>query len=351
MARRRPALLAVGLVLAACSSSEPTAEPAPSSPSTTTTTEAADAAAWAAIDEALAGLGPQVGFLAAEVTDGSCAPVHAVTPEVARPTASQFKLFVLGALAGEVAAGPVAWDDDVVVHGADKSLGNAEGTGSLQFVADGTPVPVEEAATKMIAISDNTATDLLIDLVGRDVVEARAAEWMADATANVPFLTTRQMILLHYAEGLGDRYLATAPDDRAAFLATEVDPLPLEAAATGYTTEPRFVEAIEWFGSPADVCRALAGLQAQAGEPAGAALDGILSENDAGIGLAPEDWPTVWYKGGSEPGVLTMGWLATNADGATFVVQAMVTDPDAPLAEEAITELVGLAGDAFALLG
>ena len=47
----------------------------------------------------------------------------------------------------------------------------------------------------------------------------------------------------------------------------------------------------------------------------------------------------------------TLGWLATNRAGQTFVVEAMVSNPDAVLSEESITDLVALAGDAFGLVG
>jgi hypothetical protein len=346
------AVVLVASTLAACSSgSVPEAEPTASA-GTETTTGSASEAAWAAIDDALSELGPEVGFLAAEVApDGTCAPVHEVAPSTMRPMASQFKLFVLGALADRIAAGTITWDQALTVDDATRSVGNAPESGSLQFAETGTTVSVEEAATKMISISDNTATDMLIGVLGRDEVEARAGEWMADASANEPFPTTREMVLLHYVEGLGDRYLATPQEEREAFLASSVDPLPLGDIGSAYTTEPRFIETIEWFASPDDVCRAFAGLLAQAQEPTLAStLPAVLSHEVAGIGLEPSTWPTVWYKGGSEPGVLTLGWLATTDEGETFVVEAMVSDPDAALAPDSITDLVGVARDAFALL-
>jgi len=152
-------------------------------------------------------------------------------------------------------------------------------------------------------------------------------------------------------DGLADRYLATPPAGRADFLATEVDPRPMTDILPGLDAEPHHVDTIEWFASPEDVCSAFAGLHGMATEPRAEPLGAILSQQVAGIGLEPGDWPTVWYKGGSEPGVLTLGWLATTDEGETFVVEAMVSDPDAALAEDVITDLVALAEDAFALLG
>lgn len=347
-------VVGVGVTLTACSdepsSSAKSAESAesaesdpPSSPDTTTSPE------WARIDRAVAAMGPDVGFLAASVSpDGTCDPVHSIAPSERRPTASQFKLFVLGALADQVAAGRISWDQTLTVEEATKSLGN--GDGSLQVAAAGTEVTVEEAATKMISISDNTATDMLIGLIGRDEVEARARQWTADSEANEPFLTTREMFMLHYVPDLADRYLATPRDQRAAFLASSVDPLSYTDMDAGLLGEPRYIDTVEWFASPDDICRAFAGLQQLADDPPLSPLSTILSQRVIGIGLDPSDWPTVWYKGGSEPGVLTLGWLATTSDGDTFVVEAMVANPDANLADDAIDDLVALARDAFGLL-
>jgi len=335
--------LAVGIVLAVGACGGPWSSRSGSRPRT-------PARAWAGIDHDISALGPHVGLLVARVSpNGVCAPIHRLAPSTARPTASQFKLFVLGALAEQVAARRISWDRTLTVEDAAKSVGN--GPGSLQFAAAGTRVTVEEAATKMISISDNTAADMLIGLVGRHAVEAQARRWTADATADEPFLTTREMFLLHYVAGLADRYLATPRDQRDAFLASSVDPLPLGAIASAFSTDPRYVDQIEWFASPADVCRAFAGLQRLAERPALAPLSRVLSIETGTIGLGPPAWRTVWFKGGSEPGVLTLGWLATNRRGRTFVVEAMVTNPDAVLSATSITDLVAIARRAFAVLG
>jgi hypothetical protein len=336
------ALAVVVLVaLSACRDPWPRPTPPPWSNPTTRV--------WATVDRDLSALGPKVGLLVARVSpEGSCIPIHEIAPFTPRPTASQFKLFVLGALANQIAAGRISWDQTLTVRDAVKSLGN--GPGSLQFAAPGTQVSVEATATSMISISDNTAADMLLGLVGRDAVEAQVRRWSANAFADEPFLTTREMFLLHYDAGLAERYLATPRSRREAFLTASVDPLPLGAIASGFSLDPRYVEQIEWFASPDDVCRAFAGLQRLSRQPSLSPLSTILSREVGGIGLDASDWPRVWFKGGSEPGVLTLGWLATNRHGQTFVVQAMVSNPDAVLSATSITDLVAIAKDAFGLL-
>src|SRR4029077_11612199 len=141
----------------------------------------------------------------------------------------------------------------------------------------------------------------------RPAVQAQDRQWSDHVALNVPFLTTREFFLLKYADpALADQYLRLAPAQRAAFLASAVDPLPLSQAQlpSADRASPVGIDTIEWFASPDEMLRALAGLQQLAAQPGLAPLGPILSANSGGIGLHPAKWPTVWYKGGSEPGVL-----------------------------------------------
>jgi hypothetical protein len=306
---------------------------------------------WGQIDIDLAALAPDATLLVARVSPGgSCIPVHQVGSSIAQPLASMFKLFVLGALAHQIAAGRVSWTQELTVTAALKS----GGSGSLQDVPAGTRLSVQQTAAKMISISDNTAADMLIHLVGRSAVQAQDQQWSDHAALNVPFLTTRELFLLKYIHpALANRYLSLAPAQRAAFLASSVDPLPFspaQAQSLG-TGSPTDIETLEWFASPDDICRAFAGLQQLASRPGLVPLGPILSANDGSIGLDPAQWPTVWFKGGSEPGVLTLGYLATNSKGQTFVVVEMLANPTAALPPPAMIGLLGIARAAFELAG
>jgi hypothetical protein len=74
-----------------------------------------------------------------------------------------------------------------------------------------------------------------------------------------------------------------------------------------------------------------------------------MSANNGDIGLNPAQWPTVWFKGGSEPGVMTLGYLATNGNGQTFVVVVMLSNPAAALPPSATAGLLAIARGAFEL--
>jgi hypothetical protein len=113
---------------------------------------------------------------------------------------------------------------------------------------------------------------------------------------------------------------------------------------------PADIDTIEWFASPDEICRAFAGLQQLATQAALAPLGSVLSASNGGIGLDPAQWPIIWSTGGSEPGVLTLGYLAMNSNGQTFVVVAMLSDPAATLSPSAGQGLVAIVQGAFELL-
>ena len=305
---------------------------------------------WDELDGDLAAIAPDISFLAARVSsNGTCTPIHQVAASTTRPLASMFKLFVLGALARQIADGTITWDQKLTVTSALKSIGSIQG--SLQYSPVGTQVTVQEAATKMISLSDNTAADMLINLVGRTAVESQVHQWTGSTTLNNPFFTTRELFLLHYVNypALANQYLALKPSERASFLASSVDPLSLSQVRE--STSPRQVGSLEWFASPLDMCRAFAALHQLATRPGLAPIDSVLSTNHGDIGLTKPTWSTVWFKGGSEPGVLTLGYLATKSDGKTYVVVAMAENPSAALRASSTADLLSIARGAFGLIG
>jgi beta-lactamase class A len=81
-------------------------------------------------------------------------------------TASTIKLPILCALFDLVAAGKVRWDEKLTLHDADK----ISGSGVLQEFADGTQLTVRDVAHVMIVVSDNTATNLILDRITADAV-------------------------------------------------------------------------------------------------------------------------------------------------------------------------------------
>jgi hypothetical protein len=302
---------------------------------------------WTGIDRQLSAIAPGVSFLAARLNpDGTCTAVHSVDPSTPRPLGSMFKLFVLGALANAIRAHTVSWTQEVTVTAALK----VGGSGTLQNEPDGTTLTVEQVALDMISQSDNTGADLLIGLLGRAAVEAQVRKWSARPGLDNPFLTVSELFALHYAHfpTMAAHYLALKPKARAAYLSSTVDKVPSSDEITA--TAPRDINTIEWFASPDDVCRAFSGLRALQSEPGLGPLGTILSTNNGGIGLSSTTWPTIWFKGGSESGVLTLGYLARDDQGHTYVVIALTENPARPLGPTATDQLVQVVVGAFGIL-
>jgi hypothetical protein len=292
-----------------------------------------DPRSWAEVDEQLRALAPQASFVSAVIgADGRCRTVHGVAEDTQRPLASAFKLYVLGALGRAVAQGRARWDEPLAVRDDWKSVPS----GRLQDAPAGTVLPLRRYAELMISISDNTATDHLIHRLGRAEVQAEFARFgNRRPAANTPLPTTRNVFTLKgvHSPAAADGWLKLPRPLRAAALPV-LDRVPLSRIQP--FPEPRMIEKIEWFGSPTDMCRAFAGLARQHTDPALSPVGGALSINDGAIGLDRSRYPTVWFKGGSEPGVLTLNHLARTAAGETVVSSVMLADPDNALDDPAV---------------
>lgn len=116
--------------------------------------------------------------------DGASAPPDAGISYRAHepfPAASTIKVFVLQALLELVAAGTARLDDELEVRAADM----VSGSGVLKALTPGRRHTLRDLATLMIAVSDNTATNVLIEFVGLDRVNAsiRAHGWSGTVSA------------------------------------------------------------------------------------------------------------------------------------------------------------------------
>jgi hypothetical protein len=301
---------------------------------------------WPQLDTRLRALAPEVSLAAMTLEpDGGCRPVHGVNATTARPLGSSFKLYVLGALGRDIARHQASWNTDLAIREQWKSLPS----GVLQNEPAGTELTLRQYADYMISISDNTAADHLIHFLGRTAVQAQLFRFgNRSAYRDIPFLTTRELFALkgHDYPALAHAYLAGSRPQRAADLAA-LDQIPL-SRITGWT-QPELINQIEWFASPADMCRAYAGLWRENSQPGQNDLGAALSINDGGIALDRAQYPVVWFKGGSEPGVLTLNYLARSAGGRIVVASLMLANPDAPFSDAITSEVLALVRGAVQL--
>ena len=280
---------------------------------------------WQDFDTALATIAPEANFLAAEIVDGRCEPVHGFDQDRRLALGSTFKLYVLGELARQIAAGTASWDEQLPVQEALKSLPS----GITRYDPPGTRHSLRSYAERMIAESDNTATDHLIDRLGRERIEdAQTALGHEAPELNVPFLMTRELFAFKIAipNAQIDAYLAAPDAEQRTMLSTEVDPIRFVEEGWGRWVSPTRIDTVEWFASATEICRAMATLHEMSGQPGLAPVGSILALNRGGVFNA-ETWPYAGFKGGYEAGVYNLTWLLRRADRRDFVVTAGFNDP------------------------
>jgi beta-lactamase class A len=91
---------------------------------------------------------------------------YALRADEAVRTASTIKLPILVTLFAEVEAGRAKWDETLILRDATK----VGGAGVLAEFSDGLALPLRDVARMMIVVSDNTATNLILDRITADRV-------------------------------------------------------------------------------------------------------------------------------------------------------------------------------------
>lgn len=269
---------------------------------------------WADVDAALAKSGARYSYRVSRVTDGRCEQLAGTNTGESLPLASIFKLYVLYAVAESVKAGTVSWDDQLTITDEGKTVGSS----AFDKLPAGSKISVRTAAGKMIANSDNMATDLLIARVGTPAVERALVDaGHHDPASMTPFPTMHELFSIGWGEpDLREEWKHGSPQVRAQLLREtgsrpyEPDPLRTHAPASAY--------GAEWYGSAEDICRVHAALQTGA-TGAAAPVKDIMSEIP-GIDLDRTQWPYIGAKAGNLPGELTFSWYAVDRTGQPWVV-------------------------------
>ena len=238
---------------------------------------------------------------------------------------STFKLYVLAALAEDVKADRRKWTDVAAL--TEKSYPS----GRLQDWPQGAPLTLHSLASLMISISDNTATDQLIAVLGKTrILKLMMDSGHADPGANDPFLTTRELFMM---KGGPDSRVAAYRAGDAAVRSAILDSLAnqtvsLDAVNAGFAGGPKALD-IEWFASPADLAKLLAYMRRTA-DPAGFE---IMAINPSATPAILANWNYLGFKGGSEPGVINLTWLLTDKAGRDHLLTLGWNNPAAAVDE------------------
>lgn len=277
-----------------------------------------------------AGLASNTSMLVASIDNDRCRPLFNQAAATPRPTGSIFKLWVLGALTEEIRAGRIA-STQMVPLSADHLV---PAGARINDTPLGTQFSISELANLMIGISDNTATDHLHALVGRDRIEAILQPFgNKNRDLLTPFLSTNEQFHIFWslAPALATSYAEGTEEEQRSILENSIEPLGPVTEFARNNQDALFNSS--WAASALDVCQAYAGLRRFDNRSAAFDVMDQAAGADAVLLSTRSRWDRVWAKGGSLANaqgnyVFTLSWLFESDDRGAYVVVLMASNPD-----------------------
>lgn len=268
-----------------------------------------------------------IGVLVARIDENNqCTPIFERNATDPLGTASIFKIWTMGAVAQSIEEGLLVRDQTIPLIADDVVLGGSI-SGEL-----GTQFRIDDLASLMLGISDNTATEHLFKLVGRDANETMLDQFNhANQDAMEPFLSMNEAFNLYFTSPQAEAIAYVTADEM-----TQRDYVDNVLTPAGPVVNPTsanlsvLVSGL-WQASPTDVCSAMAGLrQYNDATEAFDVIDEAYGATTAIINLRNR-WERVWFKGGSlDDGfglrVLTYGWMVESDDRGAFAVVVMTNN-------------------------
>ena len=267
----------------------------------------------AKIDAAFAELPGKAGYLVEKIdASGQRSQVAGRATGQQFAIASTFKLYILAELASQIQAGRRSWSEVVPI------LANSHSSNATINWPRTTPVTLQTLATWMISSSDNTATDALMRVLGRDAVEQKlAAIGHSDPDKALPMLNTVEAFVLKSNAELRKRFENASEAEQRNLLAKEATAFGFDKIdPSGLGSGPVAIDSIEWFASPADIGNLLRNIRQTGNQTM---LD-IMAVNKGVAPVSADKWQYLGYKGGSEPGVISMSFLAQSKAGEWYTI-------------------------------
>jgi len=246
-----------------------------------------------AVRRQLAALPGRTGFLAIKL-NAPRRTLEALNEDAYFAIGSASKLYLLGTVVEK----GFSWKKIFTLREESKS----PPTGRLRNWPDGSPLTLHTLAAAMISESDNTASDVLADGLGRETIEA-ALPALGHSKPELlkPFLKTADMFRLKSDTEESVKYL-NAPLSEKYKLLDALARRPLNTA--DLKPAPFGVDKIGWPASPADLCRLMEYFYRKGGKTARA-----IMAIEPGLDIPRNKFLYAGYKGGAEAGVLNMTWL------------------------------------------
>ncbi len=247
---------------------------------------------------------------------------------------STFKLYILAELASQIEAKERKWSD--VAPLAHRSFSSPA---TNKWPKD-TPVTLATLALQMISVSDNSATDTLLHFLGRTSVERKLAQIGHSAPdKTLPFLSTVEAFALKSPANadLRTRYLAASEAQQRKIINTEQARLGFDAVDNqAFTNGPAHIDTLEWFAAPNDLTELLNHIRRARNDK----MLEIMAVNPGLPAATAAKWGYVGYKGGSEPGVISMSYLLHSKSGQWYAVTGSWNDPAKAVDEGKFTAMM-----------
>lgn len=128
-----------------------------------------------AIEAKIAAFPGKVSLYAKNLDSGA---TYAIRSDDPVRTASTIKLAIMVECFAEAAEGKLNWMEPLKITDADR----VSGTGVAQDFTDGDQLPIRDLLDLMIVLSDNTATNIILDRIGGNAVNQRMATLGFDQT-------------------------------------------------------------------------------------------------------------------------------------------------------------------------
>jgi beta-lactamase class A len=293
------------------------------------------------------------GILAARInSNNQCVPIDARNSTALRATASIFKIWVLGGVGRAVQLGNLLGSELIAMDGSKNVAGSV-----ITVEPIGTQFSASQLATFMMGNSDNTATDMLLARVGRNVVNQIVTDFNhAQPTALTPVLGLSEQfhLIYNFTNPETASYLTGTEAFQDNFLTTRI--VPLGRFTGGPNFQANLLTAGTWQASPIDVCNAMAALRRfPNGSDAMREIDKAMSAQ-AALPLVRNEWDRVWYKGGNLASaannnhVLTHAWLLEDNGRDPFVYVAMANSVAGGIDQTRLFQIQSINGRILQLL-
>ncbi|MEZ5496758.1 MAG: serine hydrolase [Gammaproteobacteria bacterium] len=287
-------------------------------------------------------LSSQPSFLVAEIDNtGACIPLYERNSNQLRALASVYKIWLLTAAAEAFFLGDIDIYQNVSLVASELAPG-----GIINGEPLGTQFPLFDIATLSLGLSDNTAADLLHEVIGRDFIELVISSLgLSNPEDLIPLLNISEQNHLFWSFPLATAldYVNGTEAFQQQFLEDEI--IPLGPFTTFLHNNYTIMVNGSWRATAMDICKTYAHLRDLPQGSSATLMTDVAMGSNAAFPNVRNYWDKVWYKGGDLVSgtngmqVLTYSWMLENQGENPIVVVALSNSPDGGIVANSISSV------------